>query len=342
MPPKKYGGTERVIFYLIKGLKELGHEPILLGPGDSKVDCEIVPIVDRAIPFPEKDSAAFRKSVALALKKTTAELQRLRDKVDIIHSHEFDLKDFQDFPNLTTIHGHFSFENLSYYQKRKKLPFVAISKNQQVSFPDLNYVGVVYNGEDPADFPIVTEPENYFCFISRFDWDKCPHLAIQLAIALGIKIKLAEKTDLLGTEYFQEQIEPYLSNPLVEYLGELNTQAKIELISKAKCNMHPLLARREPFGLSVIEAAYCGTPTIAMSRSSMPEIIEDGKTGLLVEDFVEAYQKIEKCFALDRQYIADHARKEFNYKKMTSQYLSAYHKVINSKAWASKKSKVNV
>src|SRR3990167_1520000 len=342
VPPKKYGGTERVIFYLIKGLKELGHEPILLGPGDSKVDCEIVPIVDRAIPFPKKDSVVFHESVAQALKKTATELQGLLDRVDIIHSHEFDLKDFQHFPNITTVHGHFSFENMSYFQQRKELPFVSISKNQQLSFPGLNFVSVVHNGEDPADFPVVTSPEDYFCFIGRFDWDKCPHLAVQLALSLGIKIKLAGKTDLLGTKYFREQIKPYLSNPLVEYLGELDTRAKIKLISKARCNLHPLLERREPFGLSVIEAAYCGTPTIAMSKSSMPEIIEDNKTGLLVEDFVEAYQKIDKCFALDRRYIANYSRKKFNYQKMTSQYIRAYRKVIGSKSWAGKVPKVKL
>ena len=330
IPPKKYGGTERVIQYLVRGLMEAGHEPILLGTGDSVVDCQLISVIDKSIPFPKRDSEIFREKIKNFLQKTRTELNRIAPSVNIIHSHDFDLKDFQHFSNVTTVHGHFSFETLSYYQRRRKMPFITISRNQQESFPNLNYVDVVYNGLDPKEFPVILKPENYLSFVGRFDWDKSPHLAIQLALALGMKIKLAGKIDLLGTEYFREQIKPYLKNPLVEYLGEIDTQAKIDLVSKARCNIHPLLARREPFGLTVIEALYCGTPTITMNRSSMPEIIENGKTGLLVEDFAEAYQKIEKSFALDRRYIADSSRKKFNYQKMTRGYLRAYKKVIKS------------
>jgi glycosyltransferase involved in cell wall biosynthesis len=102
----------------------------------------------------------------------------------------------------------------------------------------------------------------------------------------------------------------------------------IKLVSNARCNIHPLLSRREPFGLTVIESAYCGTPTIAIKKASMPELIEDGKTGLLVEDFVEAFNKIDQCWALDREYVAKWSRKKFNYHNMTKQYLRAYRKTI--------------
>ncbi len=328
VPPAKYGGTERVIYYLIKGLKESGHQPILLAPGDSKVDCELIPICQQSIPFPKKTSSHFRLAIRRALRQTKQELEKLAPSVDIIHSHDFDLKDFQNYPNVTPIHGHVGFENLPYFQERQDQFFISISKNQQASFPSLKFAGVAYNGLNPEEFPLVRTPENYLCFFGRFDFDKSPHLAIQLALALGMRIKLAGKIDLGGYAYFKQEIEPYLKHPLVEYLGEIPTEEIIDLASHARCNTHPLLGRREPFGLTVIEAAYCGTPTLAIKRGSMPELIEEGKTGVLVEDFIEGYHKIERCFALNRRYIAERARERFNYKKMTSSYLRAYKKVL--------------
>ena len=150
-----------------------------------------------------------------------------------------------------------------------------------------------------------------------------------LAIQLGIKIKMAGKLDYLGNSYFQKIIKPYFKHPLVEYLGEIGFAEKVALISKAKCNLHPT-SFREPFGLAVIEAAYCGTPTLAIRRGSMPELIENGKTGVLVEDFVEGFHQINKCFELDRQYIAKRAREKFNYQNMAKQYSQAYKQVVNS------------
>jgi len=329
IPPEKYGGTELIIYHLIRGLKEQGHEPILLGSGDSKVDCEIIPIVDKAVFFPthKKDVPAFEKEVERINRFAEKKLRELLPRIDIIHSHGFDLVNFQDFPNLTTIHGQIDFRTLSYYLARKNLYYASISRNQQGALPDLQYVGVVYNGEDPSEFPIVTEPEDYVCFLGRFDREKNPHLAIQLAINLGIKIKIAGKIDHQGEGYFDEEIKPYLNHPLVEYLGELGFKEKVELLSKAKCNLHPT-GFREPFGLTVLEAAYCGTPTLAIARGSMPELIEEGRTGMLVEDFVEGYHQIRECFEMDRQYIAQRARLLFNYKTMTKQYLHAYARVI--------------
>jgi len=253
--------------------------------------------------------------------------------IDIIHSHGFDMLPFKDFPNVTTLHNKVGFTNkngfigLDYLMKRKDLPYVSISKNQQAVCPDMRFVGVVYNGEDPSDFPIVKKPENYVCFLGRFDRDKNPHLAIELALSLGIKIKLAGKIDHDSEGYFEEEIEKYLNHPLVEYLGELGFDDKVELLSKAKCNLHPTNFR-EPFGLTVLEAAYCGTPTMAIARGSMPELIEPGRTGLLVEDFLEGRHHIEECFKMDREYIASRSRQLFNYKNMTRDYIEVYNKVI--------------
>lgn len=205
--------------------------------------------------------------------------------------------------------------------------YASISKNQQEAFPDLQYVGVAYNGLDPQPFLFNAQPEDYLCFLGRFDREKQPHLAIQLAINLGMKIKLAGKIDFGGSDYYKEECLQYENHPLVEFIGEVGMEEKIELLSKAKCNLHPT-GFREPFGLSVLESAYCGTPTLALNRGSMPELIEEERTGILVEDFIEGYHQIQKCFAMDRRYISSRARMLFNYRNMAKQYILAYEKVI--------------
>lgn len=331
VPPPKYGGSELVIYYLIKGLQEQGHEPILLAPGDSKVDCKLIPIVQRHTFFPRRprDLPLFKRRIRQIDKRTAKKLRAILPDIDVIHSHEFDLKDFADFPNVTTMHGPVTFNNMNSFMERKKLNFVSISENQQRAFPDLNYIGVVYNGEDPDAFPFIKRPDNYVCFLGRFDREKEPHMAIELAIHFGIKIKIAGKTDFLGHRYFRESIKPYLDHPLVEYLGELDFKEKVKLLSHAKCNFHPT-GFREPFGLTVLEAAYCGTPTLAIARGSMPELIEQGKTGMLVEDFIEGFHALKNCFEMDREYISKSSRKKFNYQTMTKGYIRTYRKAIRA------------
>lgn len=331
IPHAKYGGSELIINYLIRGLKEAGHTPILFAPGDSTADCEVIPICQKSIYFPRdpKQLATHNRLKHKANAETNIQLRKNLHRLDIIHSHDFDLINFSNFPNLTTIHGAINFRSLPYYLERRDLFYASISKNQQNACPDLRYVGVIYNGEDPDEFPIVEEPENYLCFLGRLDEEKSPHFAIELAISLNMPIKLAGKVDLQGSEYFERKIKPLLKNPLVEFLGELNFAEKTKLLAHAKCNLHPT-GFREPFGLSIVEAAYCGTPTLAIARGSIPELIKPERTGILTEDFVEGYHKITKCFQMNRRYIAQHARQRFNYKTMTEQYIKAYKKVIGS------------
>lgn len=331
IPPAKYGGSEQVIKNLIQGLLEHGHEPILLASGDSKVDCELVPIVDKAIFFPPTRAAIpeFRKLEAKLSKRTASVLSKLLPRIDIIHSHGFDLTNFSHFPNLTTLHSTPRLPDIAAFVKNNNLNYVTISKNQRRAVPQLNIVRTVYNGEDPVEHPFTAKPNDYVCFMGRLDRDKNPHVAIQLAIGLGLKIKLAGKTDFDSEGYFEEEIEPLLGHPLVEYFGEVTPEEKIQILSNARCNLHPV-AFREPFGLTVLEAAFCGTPTLAVNRGSMSEVIEDGKTGILVEDFIEGYHKLEKCFKLNRKYTSDRARRLFNHKVMTKNYIRAYNSVLKS------------
>jgi len=335
IPPSKYGGAEQVISHLVKGLKEAGHEPILLASSDSTADCELIPIIPHALSFAKNadDFQTQQLLVERARENTSQALRKLMPTIDIIHSHGFDLKEFADFPNLTTLHNEIVFHgdneghNLDYYLDRTDLNYVSVSENQQASCPQLKYVTTVYNGEDPHEFPMVEQPDDYVCFLGRFDRKKNPHLAIELALQHGIKIKIAGKVDHESEGYFEQEIEPYLNNPHVEYLGELGFDEKVELLSRARCNLHPT-SFREPFGLTVVEAAYCGTPTLAIARGSMPELIEFGRTGIWVEDFVEGYHRLEECFNMERRYVASRARQLFNYRAMTKKYVAAYKTVL--------------
>src|SRR5690349_16253615 len=157
VPPPAYGGTERVVGHLIRGLLEAGHEPVLLASGDSQVDCELVPVCERAIGFPvhKRDVPEHELLVEEIRQYTHDRLNELLPRVDLVHSHDFDLIAFQDVPNLTTLHGPIDLDQLAYYLERKDLYYVSISQNQQGACPDLRYVGVVYNGEDPERFPVV-------------------------------------------------------------------------------------------------------------------------------------------------------------------------------------------
>jgi glycosyltransferase involved in cell wall biosynthesis len=331
VPPVQYGGTEQVIYHLINGLLESGHEPILLGPPESKVDCRVVPIVESALYYPPTSAvlSEHKKLERASFVNTAKELNKLLPEIDIIHSHGFDMLPFKHFPNVTTIHHMIEFFHVDYFEKRKQLNYISISKSQQETFPELNYVSTVYNGEDPSEFPLIIEPEDYVCFLGRFDRDKNPHLAIELAISIGIKIKIAGKIDYKGEDYFKDEIQKYIDHPLVEYLGELGFKDKVKLLSGAKCNLHPTNFR-EPFGLTVLEAAYCGTPTLATARGSMPELIEPDRTGMLVEDFIEGRHVIDKCFKMDRKYIASRSRQLFNFRTMARDYVAAYETVINA------------
>jgi glycosyltransferase involved in cell wall biosynthesis len=165
VPPLKYGGSEKIIYYLIKGLIENGHEPILLGAGDSKVKCKLVPIVKKSLFFPQdkRRLPTFKQKIRRIDQETKKLLRELLPSVDVVHSHKFDLKDFANFPHIVTLHDpilldHPKYQNnfpLAYHTERAHLNYVSISNNQRSAYPGLNYIGTVYNGEDPSEFPIV-------------------------------------------------------------------------------------------------------------------------------------------------------------------------------------------
>lgn len=329
VPPHKYGGTERVIYYLIKGLKELGHEVILFAPGDSVVDCELIPICEKSMNF-QVDLEEDIKYTEERRKAQTNALELLKEnlhRIDVIHSHGVDIIDFLDKPHLMTLHGQIIFDEFGSYNARKDMFYNTISLDQLKTTKNLNVIGKIYNGLDPDEFPFVEEPQDYFSFLGRYSLDKSPHLAMKLALHLNVRLKVAAKIDFAGIEYYEKECKPLMNDKLIEDTGEQDNQGKAEIISKASLNLHPITFR-EPFGLTVIEAAFCGTPTLSMRMGALCELIEEGKTGALVDDFIEAIFKVDECKALDRKYIAERSRRMFNYKVMAKQYETGYENIL--------------
>lgn len=337
VPPVRYGGTEQVIYYLARGLKEAGHTPIVIGPGGSDPGCELIKTTEQPLGFSTDPKEAWKKDKEfLKIKKKTLKL--IRDnlsKFDIIHSQGLDMSFFDDFPNITTVHNPLTFSNFDFYKQRPNLNYVTVGKNMTTVLPGMNCIDYVHNGEDPKEFPFIEEPQNYACFLGRLDPDKNPRAAIEIAIYNNIPIKLAGKIDHRGSNYFKEYIEPLLEHPLVEYVGELDFYEKVDLLSKARINLHPVRFR-EPFGLTVIEAAFCGTPTLANDRGEMKELFKGNKIGVLVQDFNEGAHRFKECLEMPRKDIAKYARKRFDHMTMTKKYVKIYKQIIKEHDAATK------
>jgi len=337
IPPVKYGGTERYLYNLIKGLTELGHHVILFGTGDSQVDCEIIPIIDKSLPWvqdPVEDKILDDTIRAEAKRKAYQLVRENLHRIDIIHSHGVNIEEFKNHPHLITLHGSMQFANSpvsSFHQYNRDLFYNTISHNQSLTTGHLKTIGTIYHGLDPADFPLVIQPEDYLSYLGRYSSEKNPDQAMHLAIELKEKLKVAAKLDFSGVEYYEKECKPLFEKyfELLTDIGEQGEVGKIKLVAHAKANLHPAAGFREPFGLTILEAAYCGTPTLAVRKGSLPELIEDGKTGILVEDFVEGMSRLHECYSMNRQYIAERARRVFNYKTMSQLYVIAYQNIIN-------------
>ena len=329
LPAQKSQSIARIVETLIEGFQSQGHKVLVFAPADCVTSGQLIPICERHVPLTaDLDLTQNRQ----AFRTMIAKLSEMRDEIDIVHAqtidipgvfHSSDLLSTLSIPNVTTFQSAIHISNLDFFRSLNNR-MVSVSYNQRKACPELNYVSNIYNALYPAPFPMVRKPDNYLCFLGRMNQVKQPHQAIQLAIQLGIPLRLAGPVDpYFDQSYFEHYCRPYFSHPLIEYLGELDFDEKIKLIAHARCNLHPT-GFRDPCPLSPIESAYCGTPTLAIRRGALSEIVQEGKTGALVEDFAEGYYEMERCLTLDREYIAQWSRKKFNYKAMINKYLDVF------------------
>jgi glycosyltransferase involved in cell wall biosynthesis len=339
VPPLKYGGTERVIFNIVKGLSNFC-DIKLIATGDSNVPCDVLETVSKHLFFAKtiEEREANDLAVEATDKVVINHILKYSEWADIYHSHFnrhtnllrllMEENAIPTKPILTTLHGAYSVDQQEFFEDNGHLYFNSISNNQRMAYPkNVNWAGTIYNSVDTSDFPLNMYPENYVCFLGRFDPEKYPHKAIELAGAWGVPIKLAGKIDHLGEAYFNEKIKPFIDGEKVIYLGELAVKDKSDLLRKALVNLHPTNFR-EPFGLTICEAACSGTPTLAIRKGALPELIEHGRTGYCVEDFEEGFHCFDKLKKMKRKYISVRAKMLFDIETMSDEYLSLYESLL--------------
>ncbi len=329
VPPKLYGGTERVVHWLTEELVALGHEVTLFASGDSRTSARLEAGWPRAVRL----DGAIRDANALHMTM----LERVRRQApdfDLLHFHldyyPFSLFSRQAVPFVTTLHGRLDLpEHQPVFAAFHDVPVVSISAAQRRPLSQANWVRTVHHGlPEKLLTPKPVKP-SYFAFLGRIAPEKGIDRAIRIAQHCGVKLKVAAKVDNVDREYFDERIEPMMKSAGVEYIGEINDKEKSEFLSGAHVLLVPI-DWPEPFGLVMIEAMACGTPVIAFNRGSVPEVIDDGLTGFIVEDINGAIGAVDRLGSLARENIRRRFEERFTARRMAQDYLSVYRSLSES------------
>lgn len=331
VPPKFYGGTERVVAYLADELVELGHDVTLFASAESRTRARLVPCRDQAIRL---DPTSFNSDVAAHF--TMLDQVRARaHEFDILHFHA-ELFPFPMFEELagrtvTTLHGRLDLKDLrDFYRRWHQYPLVSISNSQRGPMSEANWLGTVYHGLPTNLYtPAKGKPAgDYVAFLGRISPEKQPDVAIRIAQRMGRHLKIAAKVDKADTAYFKNCIEPLLNDSTVEFIGEVNDKAKNVFLSEAEALLVPV-NWPEPFGIVMIEAMACGTPVIAFRCGSIPEVIEDGVTGYIVANEEEAVTALNRVHQLDRRRIRAEFERRFCARVMAQNYVEIYQRALS-------------
>ena len=323
VPPKFYGVTERVVSYLTEELVALGHEVTLFASGDSETAANLEAAWPRALRL----DPAIRDPIAphaLLMER----VMRRAGEFDVLHFHNeylpFSLFSRQPTPWLNTLHGRLDMiEYQGIFDVFSQVPLVSISDSQRRPLPQANFVGTVLHGLPENLLTPRPATPSYLAFLGRISPEKRPDRAIRIARAAGIPLKIAAKVDNADRAYFEAVIKPMLDDPGVELIGEINEAQKPDFLSGAIALLMPI-DWPEPFGLVMIEAMACGTPVIAINRGSVPEVVDDGISGFIVEDETGAIGAVERLGELDRARVRAQFEKRFTAKRMALDYLALY------------------
>jgi glycosyltransferase involved in cell wall biosynthesis len=324
VPPKLYGGTERVVYSLTEELVAMGHDVTLFASGDSLTSANLAPMRDEAIRL----DPTVKDWVALYTRMVEM-IYRRKDEFDVLHFHidYFPLSLFgrQRVPYLTTLHGRLDLpEFREVYETYPDAPFVSISDSQRRPIPRLNWVRTVLHGMPAGLLTPQPVKQEYAAFLGRVSPEKGLDRAIRIARLAGLKLKIAAKVDNADKDYYDTVIRPLIEhNPNVEFIGEINDAQKPAFLSGAHALIFPI-DWPEPFGLVMIEAMACGTPVIAYNHGSVPEVIDDGVTGFIVNDEAGALTAIRKVDTLDRTRVRATFDRRFTSRRMAEDYLDVY------------------
>ncbi len=328
VPPRGYGGTERVVSYLTEELVQNGHDVTLFASGDSQTRARLV--ATRAESLRLDPSVRDWLPYHLLLLEELA--KRIRD-FDVVHFHidllQMPLMRRLGLPYLTTLHGRLDLSDLPpFYAEFPEAAFASISFAQRAPLPNVRWATNVYHGLPVDLYTPGPGDGGYFAFLGRISREKGPEQAIEIAKRAGVRLKIAAKVDAADRAYFESVVEPLLDHPLIEFLGEVSDSGKQEFLGRARGLLFPI-DWPEPFGIVMIEAMACGTPIIARPRGSVPEVMKDGVTGYLFETTDEAVAHVRAIDAFDRAKCRQHFEAHFSVSRMAHDYVAAYQSLID-------------
>jgi glycosyltransferase involved in cell wall biosynthesis len=328
VPPRLYGGTELVVAHLADALVQLGHDVTLFASADARTTATLVPVRDQAIRL---DPAPLRADLAAHL-SMLQEVHRREREFDVIHFH-VDLIQLPFFADLahrtvTTLHGRLDLKDLpEVYRRWPCYPLVSISHSQRRPLPSANWLATVPHGVAAKNYRFNANPKGgYLAFLGRISPEKRLDRAIAIARRMGLRLKIAAKVDAADRIYFAEVIEPLLADPLIEFIGEVDRSQKSEFLGEATALLFPI-DWPEPFGLVMIEAMACGTPVIAWRCGSVPEIVDDGVTGFIVDSEDQAVAAVGRAMDLNRRTIRKVFERRFASIVMAQSYVEVYRKL---------------
>lgn len=324
VPPKLYGGTERVVAHLSDALVDRGHEVVLFASGDSKTNAELVPCREIALRLDKKLSWDLPAHLAML-----AEVRKRANEFDILHFHLdcFHLPLFQDIADrtLTTVHGRQDINDLRRLHRHyPNYPLVSISASQRRPLPHLRWVKTIHHGYPKFQYtfsPVASGA--YLAFLGRIAPEKGVDRAIEIARRAGFPLRIAAKVDPADKDYFEAHILPLLDAPGVQFIGEIGEAEKSDFLGGARALLFPI-SWPEPFGLVMIEAMACGTPIIAFNQGAVPEVMQDGVTGFVVEDVEQAVRAVAHLDTIDRAAVRATFERRFSIEVMAAKYESAY------------------
>lgn len=328
VPPKLYGGTERVVSWLTEELVRQGHDVTLFASGDSVTRATLVPASAQALRL-----AGFHDHTA-SLLVMLDEVRRRADEFDIIHFH-VDLLPFPLFKNhfhkcLVTLHGRLDLQDFHpVYRAFPGMPLVSISDHQRRPMPPVNWLSTIHHGLPSTLYPFKAKGGDYLAFLGRISPEKRPDRAIEIAKRSGVHLKIAAKVDPTDREYFECQIKPLLDHPLIDFIGEIDDRRKSEFLGNARALLFPI-DWPEPFGLVMIESMSSGTPVIAWNQGSVPEIIEEGRSGAIVDSIDAAVDAVQRVTQMDRRAVRQAFDQRFTVSRMAASYVACYEQMLQT------------
>lgn len=331
VPPRLYGGTERVVSWLTEELVARGHQVTLFASGDSVTSAKLVP----ACPAALWRDGETRETLPQHIRMLEQVSSRL-DQFDILHFHcdyvHFPMMRLCPWPSVTTMHGQiYLHDQRELLQEYRGIPLVSISNAQRAPMPQASWCGTVYHGLPASLYRYQPRSGNYLLFLGRISPEKRVDCAIEIALRSGLPLKVAAKIYDEDRHYFHTQIEPLLQQhqSQVEFLGEVGGEAKHQLLRDAKALVFPI-DWAEPFGLVMIEALACGTPVVGWRQGSVPEVIAHGESGFIVESIEQAVEAVNRLAEIDRAHCRRCFEERFNATRMAAGYERLYHQQIES------------